>query len=84
MTNGNKSSSNIVEIVPAIALLGGVLTALLKINDYSNNNILPNDSRIFNVVYISVASLSIEVILIFLFLILKGISIFNSLNNDLI
>ncbi len=78
-----KKTKDIEEILLAIALLTGVVTALFKVSDYSNNNnIIFFESRIFNVFYISVASLLVELILIFVFLVLKGISIYKTESEE--
>ncbi len=76
-----KSRSDIEEITLAIALLGGVIALLLKISDYFNNNVIELSRHLTQIVYGLISLLSIEFLIIFLFFIFKGISIYAEPEN---
>lgn len=63
------------EITLAMALLAGLLTLLLKLIDYFNNNIVRYSSDLLTLIYFFVVGLLIEITIISSFLILKGYTI---------
>lgn len=76
MTNVDQSPKDIEEITLAIALLGGLIAILLYIIDYFNNNVIVFNVRLQGVaVYTLMSFLLLEFVIIFLFFILKGISV---------
>jgi hypothetical protein len=76
MTNGDKNSNYIEEITLALSLLGVVTAALLKINDFFNNNIISSPKIYgFNLVNGLITALLVEFFILFSFFIVKGISI---------
>lgn len=74
MTNNDDKGYN--EITLSIALLGGIIVVLLKVIDYSNNQSLEVDSLSKPALYGLMIFLLIELLIIFLFFIFKGISVY--------
>ena len=68
-----KNLRDFEEITLAIALLGGLLAFLLKLINYFNENIILWSESTQRDAYFLVGALLLEFIIIFLFLILKGI-----------
>ncbi len=62
MNNEKVWSHDFEEITLAIALLGGIIAVLLKINDYFNNNVIPSDSDLPGIASAVVAALLIELL----------------------
>lgn len=71
-----ENRSNFDEITLAIGLLGGVIVVLLYISDYFNNNAIPLDADLRSIVYSFVYILLLEIPIILLFFLFKGISIY--------
>lgn len=69
-----ESSHDFQEITLGIALLGGLLAFLLKLINYFNENIILWSQPAQNHAYFLVGALLLEVLIILLFLVLKGIS----------
>lgn len=70
-----ESSHDFQEITLAVALLGGLLAFLLKLINYFNENIILWSESAQIHAYFLVGALLLEVLIILLFLVLKGISV---------
>jgi len=68
-----EEKDNLKELTLAITLLVGISTILFKIVDYSNKNVV--NEHIFCIMYLLVLLLIFEIVIIVLFLLLKGYSI---------
>lgn len=75
MTNGNEPN-NFEEITLAIALLGGIIGIFLYIREYFNNNVVDADSQVIQSSLVFVSALLVEFLIILLFFLLRGISIY--------
>ena len=74
MTPGSGNSKDFGEITLALALVGGIIAVLLKVIDYSNNQYLQFDTGSKPLVIFLIGFLLIELLIIFLFFVFKGIS----------
>lgn len=76
-----KESKDFEEITLAIALLGGIIVVLLKVIDYSNSESLELNFSSKPLIYGLIDFLLIELLIISLFFILKGISVYIDKNR---
>lgn len=71
----NKDDKGYNEITLSIALLAGIIAVLLRVIDYSNNQSLEMDYLSKPPLYVLMIFLLLELLIIFLFFIFKGISV---------
>ncbi|VVB89973.1 Uncharacterised protein [uncultured archaeon] len=69
-------TKDIEEITLALTLLGVVTAVVLKINDFFNNNVIILNANLYGFVNGLITFLLVEFLIIFLFFIFKGISIY--------
>ncbi|MHC1572753.1 MAG: hypothetical protein ACXQTL_08470, partial [Methanosarcinales archaeon] len=77
MSENEDGKTRFEELTLVLTLLVGSLTALFKIVEYFNNNVIIDESIALAIVFLT-ASLIIEVLLLLLFLLFKGYSLWAS------